>query len=94
MTEWPWGPKLASTVETAKWPFESEPEITDDGFELTDWFPVEINPVRKGAYEILTLESINFPYPNKAKWDGKKWHFLANHTITDWRGLAADPGVK
>jgi hypothetical protein len=91
-TEWPWGPTPANTKETAKWPFATEPKVKEEP-ELTDWFPVEINPVRKGFYEIQTLESINFPNPNKAKWDGKKWDFL-DHTVTHWRGLAKDPGAK
>jgi hypothetical protein len=90
--EWPWGPTPANTKETAKWPFATEPLVKEEP-ELTDWFPVEINPVRKGFYEIQTLESINFPHPNKAKWDGKKFTFL-DHTVTHWRGLAKDPGAK
>lgn len=73
----------------AKWPFSPpSPEVVEP--ELTDWFPVKTNPVRKGIYEILTQESINWPFPNKGEWDGKKWHFL-DHTVTHWRGLAKDP---
>jgi hypothetical protein len=90
--EWPWGPTPANTKETAKWPFATEPKVKEEP-EMTPWFPVEINPVRKGFYEIKTLESINFPHPNKAKWDGKKFTFL-DHTVTHWRGLAKDPGAK
>jgi hypothetical protein len=85
----PWIP----AKETAKWPFATATvEVEPEEPELTDWFPVSINPVRKGVYEILTQESINWPYPNKGLWDGKKWNFL-DHTVTDWRGLAKDPGV-
>jgi hypothetical protein len=82
--------------QTAQWPFERPQEgpkvEVDEEPELTDWFPASINPVRVGVYEILTQESINWPYPNKGLWDGKKWNFL-DHTVTDWRGLAKDPGV-
>jgi hypothetical protein len=81
----------AEQAEGAKWPFSppSQPE-EDQVLEVTDWFPVSINPVRVGVYEILTKESINWPYPNKGLWDGKKWNFL-DHTVTEWRGLAKDP---
>jgi hypothetical protein len=87
-------PELAPVVnEAAKWPFATAPvEVEPEEPELTDWFPVSINPVRVGVYEILTQESINWPFPNKGLWDGKKWNFL-DHTVTDWRGLAKDPGV-
>jgi hypothetical protein len=91
--QWPFTNPVANTKETAKWPFETEPVIEEEGPELTDWFPVKINPVRKGIYEILTVESINWPYPNKGEWTGKKWKFL-DHTVTHWRGLAKDPGAK
>jgi hypothetical protein len=96
--QWPFTNPVASTKETAKWPFDLPKEgpkvkVVEEEPELTDWFPVEINPVRKGVYEILTVESINWPHPNKAKWDGKKFSFL-DHTVTHWRGLAKDPGAK
>lgn len=84
---------LVNVKEGAKWPFATEAVIEEEGPELTDWFPVEINPVRNGVYEILTQESINWPFPNKGEWDGKKWNFL-DHTVTHWRGLAKDPGAK
>lgn len=86
-------PELAPVIdESKKWPFATAP-IEPEEPELTDWFPVSIKPVRKGVYEILTKESINWPYPNKGLWDGKKWNFL-DHTVTDWRGLAKDPGAN
>lgn len=73
----------------AKWPF-SPPNTEPEEPELTDWFPVSINPAYKGFYEVLTKESINWPFPNKAEWTGKKWVFL-DQTVTEWRGLAKDP---
>lgn len=80
----------AEQAEGAKWPF-SPPNSEPEEPELTDWFPVSVKPVRVGVYEILTKESINWPYPNKGLWDGKKWNFL-DHTVEEWRGLAKDPG--
>jgi hypothetical protein len=95
-----WPTPNSNFKETAKWPFERPQEgpkvevvEEDQVLEVTDWFPVKINPVRKGVYEILTQESINWPYPNKGEWTGKKWVFL-DHTVTHWRGLAKDPGAK
>jgi len=92
-----WPTPNSNFKETAKWPFEAgyvapKPKEPEEP-ELTDWFPVEINPVRTGVYEILTQESINWPFPNKGEWTGKKWKFL-DHTVTHWRGLAKDPGAK
>lgn len=76
-------------AQGAKWPFSPPtPEVEEP--ELTDWFPAKINPVRKGIYEILTVESINWPFPNKGEWTGKKWVFL-DQTVTHWRGLAKEP---
>jgi hypothetical protein len=74
--------------ESTKWPFAPAPVIEET--EMTDWFPVSINPVRRGFYEVLTKESINWPFPNKAEWTGKKWVFL-DHTVESWRGLANEP---
>lgn len=93
-----WPTPNSNFKETAKWPFERpqegpKVEVVNEEPELTDWFPVSINPVRKGFYEVLTKESINWPFPNKAEWTGKKWVFL-DHTVEKWRGLAKDPGAK
>lgn len=87
-------PPFVPSPNGAKWPFATEPVVEElEEPELTDWFPASINPARKGVYEILTKESINWPFPNKGEWDGKKWHFL-DHTVQHWRGLAKDPGAK
>jgi len=93
-TKWP--NSKTNTKQTAKWPFERNYDVVESEvaeLEMTDWFPVDINPVRVGVYEILTKESINWPFPNKGHWDGKEWDFL-DHTVTHWRGLAKDPGAK
>ncbi len=62
---------------------EEEPEL-----ELTDWFPVEVNPVRTGRYQVLTKESTMWPFPQYTEWTGKKW---VGETVTQWRGLANEP---
>lgn len=76
----------ATIVHTIELPLEEPIEEP----ELTDWFPVSTKPVRVGVYEILTQESINWPFPDKSMWDGKKWDSL-DHTVTAWRGLANEP---
>lgn len=58
----------------------------EEVLEVTDWFPVDINPVRNGTYEVLTKENDAWPFPTKAVWDGK-W----DTDVTEWRGLAKDP---
>lgn len=88
-THWP--NSKTNTKQTAKWPFEKG-YVAPTEYEMTDWFPVSINPARVGVYEILTTESINWPHPNKGLWDGKKWNFL-DHTVEEWRGLAKDPNA-
>ena len=91
------------TVSVSGVPLQTEEELIkeldtlldtmpDEVLEVTDWFPVSIKPVRIGTYEVLTKESINWPFPNKGHWDGKKWTFL-DQTVTQWRGLANDPGA-
>lgn len=84
-------PLYAPKPNGLKWPFEKG-YVAPTEFEMTDWFPVSIKPVRVGVYEILTKESINWPHPNKGLWDGKKWNFL-DHTVEEWRGLAQDPNA-
>jgi len=64
------------------------PEVIKEAPELTDWFPVSIDPVHNGSYEILTVESTNWPFPVMAEWNGK---WLTTETVTEWRGLAKDP---
>lgn len=68
--------------------------IIDEPDELTDWFPVAINPVYVGQYCIRTGDGTAvWPFPEYAEWNGATWQ--QNETVvTDllaWRGLANDP---
>jgi hypothetical protein len=81
-------PTPSAHTESAKWPFS--PPVAIEEPEMTDWFPVDTKPAYKGFYEVLTKESINWPFPNRAEWTGKKWVFL-DHTVEQWRGLAKKP---
>jgi len=62
--------------------------------ELTEWFPVEVDPVRIGTYEVqLGSNGAVWPFPSYAEWNGKVWR--QNNKIAKdvncWRGLANDP---
>lgn len=59
---------------------------------LTDWFPADINPARKGTYQVINTEVVAWPFstpqPLEAKWSGKKWNI---DNVLKWRGLANKP---
>jgi len=59
----------------------------DAALEVTDWYPVSINPARVGSYETLPgTEANTWPFPVMATWDGKKWSTL----VEQWRGLTKE----
>ena len=63
---------------------ESMPE---EMLEVTDWYPVSINPARVGSYEIMSsTESNAWPFPTRAMWDGEKWSAV----VAQWRGLTKE----
>ena len=66
------------------------PEVPEDDEHLpvTDWFPIAVNPVRKGRYEVTDNKNPNWPFPQYAHWDGTTWDHAE---IVSWRGLATDP---
>jgi len=59
------------------------PEVPEP--EVTDWFPAEIDPVRDGQYQILTVDNPNWPFPMYGVWTSGQWNIS---TVTHWRGLA------
>lgn len=66
----------------------SMPEVpTEQEPELTDWFPVTVDPVHIGSYQVLTTESTNWPFPQYVEWNGN-WN--TTEAVTEWRGLAKD----
>jgi hypothetical protein len=56
--------------------------------EVTEWFPLDVAPVREGAYQVTDNKNPNWPFPTYADWDGQKW---SDDSIAQWRGLAKDP---
>jgi hypothetical protein len=55
---------------------------------VTDWFPITVNPAHVGGYQITNNTSPNWPFPQYATWDGKKWNV---EDVVSWRGLANKP---
>lgn len=64
-------------------------EYKDD--QLTDWFPVDIKPVRSGEYEV-DLENPAWPFNRlRADWTGRTWKCNGTKIkISQWRGLNFD----
>jgi hypothetical protein len=55
--------------------------------EVTDWFSVNINPVRNGTYQITSSVTPNWPFPTYAQWDGNQW---TDEHVVLWRGLVKE----
>lgn len=65
-------------------------DMDDIKYGLTDWFPVSVNPVRLGKYEV----EIDSGHQYKAEWTGQQWQNDWNQqpiTVLRWRGVAYDP---
>jgi hypothetical protein len=64
----------------------------DEKSPYTEWFPISIDPVRAGAYQVLHDEvQVSWPFQSNvtsAEWDGAKWN---DKKIVKWRGLTEDP---
>jgi len=93
-------PGLAPMLdEEVKWPFFNDVlESIEEESVLTDWFPANINPVRKGEYQVIfDKKEVKWPFESNvhaAEWDGKKWDVALTKKVVQWRGLAKDPGAK
>ena len=95
-------PELASVIDSgadegAKWPFPTSRPVEGpkDEPELTDWYPKDINPARKGQYEVVYDAEWPMSGIGKAEWTGRTWKQNGEKlAIKQWRGLAKDPGAK
>jgi hypothetical protein len=69
----------------------AEMKLEEEEKSVTDWFPVTVDPVRAGTYQVIDAAAeICWPFPSNVTagvWDGKKW----DKTVAKWRGLAKDP---
>lgn len=92
-------PELSPILnEEAKWPFFTDVlAAIEEESVLTDWFPADIDPVRKGEYQVIfDKEEVKWPFESNvhaAEWDGKKWDVPAAKKVVQWRGLAKDPAL-
>lgn len=70
--------------------FERYKDMDDITYELTDWFPTDINPVREGKYDA----TISTGHEYQVMWTGEKWVNDWNQEAVEvkrWRGIAYDP---
>jgi hypothetical protein len=63
---------------------------------MTEWYPVDVNPVRNGQYEVDLGKLVAWPFARiaRAEWSGRKWKDSEGKSIKGivaWRGLAVDP---
>jgi hypothetical protein len=79
---------VAGSQKEGKW--ERYKDMDDIVYELTEWFPASINPVRDGKYEA----EIESGHQYHVSWTGDSWVNEWNNeqvTIKQWRGIAVDP---
>lgn len=77
---------LEVVEDTLDWtPLEEEKSL------LTEWYPVNINPVREGTYQVMHEElETKWPFGSNvtsAVWNGKKWD---DKKVVKWRGLTEE----
>jgi hypothetical protein len=79
---------VAGSQKEGKW--ERYKDMDDIVYELTEWFPSTINPVREGKYEA----EIETAHQYQVLWTGDSWVNDWNNeqvVIKKWRGIAIDP---
>jgi hypothetical protein len=77
--------------------FEKYSNMDDIVYEMTEWFPKKIKPVREGIYNIKTAGKNS--YTHQGKWTGTRWisswqedgSGTEEIKIKEWQGLAQDP---
>jgi hypothetical protein len=58
--------------------------------ERTDWYPMSVEPVREGCYEIQVKGYEGRSYTQFVKFEGT-WEICGTDNMLGWRGLAQDP---
>jgi hypothetical protein len=84
-----------SNKDTGKW--EKYVNMDDIEYEMTEWFPKKIKPVREGVYMIKTAGKNS--YTHQGKWTGARWISSWGEDvpeteelkIKEWQGLASNP---
>jgi hypothetical protein len=87
-------PESACTSE--EWDPAQELDKIIEEHLLTEWYPVDVKPARKGEYEVRITKTPVWPFPAtfKAEWTGRIWKDSEGtkvEGIIEWRGLAEDP---
>lgn len=70
--------------------YERYRDMDDIKYDLTDWFPSDVNPVRIGKYEA----QIESGHQYHVEWTGEQWQNDWNEesvNVVRWRGVAYDP---
>jgi hypothetical protein len=90
---------IAGSQKNGRW--EKYRNANDCTYEMTDWFPKKVDPVREGIYEIQGGDKKKWPFDETttARWTGTRWiHVWGDDTpeaeevkIKQWRGIAHDP---
>lgn len=99
---WLYGPLVLKNEDTGEeWagddnyvPADPTETVQESQPEVTDWFPMDVDPAYVGQYELqYNGSSDTWPFPSYGDWDGKKWsqNGRALNGVTGWRGLAKDP---
>jgi hypothetical protein len=79
---------IAGSQKDGKW--ERYKDMDDIVYELTEWFPATVNPVRDGKYEA----EIDTGHKYQVLWTGNCWVNDWNNeqiVVKQWRGIAIDP---
>jgi hypothetical protein len=80
--------------------YEKYRNMDDIEYQMTDWFPKKINPVRNGVYMVKTAGKDSYTY--QGKWTGTRWisswqednESTESLKIKEWQGLAIDPDLE
>ena len=93
---------VAGSLKDGRW--ERYRNSDDCTYEMTDWFPKKVNPVREGIYEIDTGKKNEWPSysATTARWTGTRWvpvwgddtPDIEEIKIKQWRGIAYDPDTQ
>jgi hypothetical protein len=70
--------------------YERYKDMDDIEYELSPWYPSDVNPERTGKYNVKTQDG----YSYQALWNGEMWHNDWNQEqiyIKEWQGIAYDP---
>ena len=90
-------PELVCTSEIQEdWDPAAELDKIVEEQLLTEWYPVDVKPTRKGEYEVDLGNLVAWPFARvvRAEWSGRSWKYSEGKSIkgiVGWRGLAVDP---